>query len=455
VRPWLVCALVWLGAVVSPAHAFDPAFELRNYGKQLERGRYQQLDPHFAIAQAYQTLRSAPEPVRAVLRDADRKPLNVCAPLPGLCGTDGRYRRWPGHVGVRVPVRWVNRNGATISGHLWAPFAAAKAPARLPGVVIVTGDTQATERMYWWAAEALAEHGYQVLTWDPEGHGLSDTIGEGPDALRDVVLQQSSDYGDQAALDEEFAQETTDALDFLLSTPAHPYVPRRPGAQPKQARKAAARQVDAFNPLHAVLDPRRIGLAGHSRGAFAVSILGSRDRRVDAIVGWDNLTAGGPNKISPNDTLKPLVPHVPALGISSDYYIADPPYSADPDPQALSGAFHTHAAAGIDTAEITIRGGTHFEYTDIPNPAFTATLRGIDLATWYTVAWFDKELKRLRSADGRLLTSRWRHDSRGARVDAIHDGNLYSAYYRSQIAIHVGGRLVRCDDLRAGCAALH
>jgi hypothetical protein len=293
-----------------------------------------------------------------------------------------------------------------------------------------------------------------VLTWDPQGHGLSDTVGSGPDALRDVLLQQSSDYGNQAALDEEFAEETTDAVDFLLSTPHQRYVPRRAGARLTQAQKAAAGRVDAFNPLHAVLDPARIGLAGHSRGAFAVSILGSRDRRVGAIVGWDNLTPGGPVKISPNDTLAPLTPRVPALGISSDYYIGDPPFTAFPDPQALAGAFRTHAAAGIDTAEITIRGGTHFEYLTIPNPAFTATLRGIDVVGWYTLAWFDKELKGLPSADVRLLTGRWRHDAAGARVDLAHDGNLYSLYYRSQLAIHIAGQLVRCADLRAGCPAL-
>ncbi|MBA3653469.1 MAG: hypothetical protein H0W70_04675 [Actinobacteria bacterium] len=149
-----------------------------------------------------------------------------------------------------------------------------------------------------------------------------------------------------------------------------------------------------------------------------------------------------------------LTPRVPALGISSDYYIGDPPYTAAPDPQALAAAFHTHAAAGIDTAEITIRGGTHFEYMFIPDPAFTATMRGIDVAAWYTLAWFDKELKALPSADRRLLANRWRHDARGAQVDIAGDGNLYSAYYRSQIAIHANGRLVRCDDLRAGCVLL-
>jgi len=453
-RVLLLGIVMSIGAAVTPARAFDARFEARNYAKQLERPLYQQIDPRYQAALAYKALSGAPEVVGMMLEDPDRKPLNLCAPLPEACGTDGRYTTWANHVGIRIPVAWVNRNGATISGHLWAPFPTTGTPRPLPGVVIVTGDTQAPEGAYWWAAEALAEDGYQVLTWDPQGHGSSDTIGEGPDAMRDVLVQQSSDYGSQAGLDEEFAEETTDALDFFISTPAHPYVPRRPGARPKQARKSSAGLVNAFNPLHSVLDPTRIGLAGHSRGATAVSILGSRDKRVDAIVAWDDLTVGGPSKISPNDTLAPLVPRAPALGISSEYYIGDPPYRSDPDPQALAEAFHKYAAAGIDTAEITIRGGTHFEYSDIPLPVLTATLRGIDLAAWYTLAWFDKELKGKPSADRRLLTDRWRNDALGARVDLAHDGNLFSVYYRSQLAIHVNGRLVACGDLRSGCAAL-
>lgn len=453
-RVLLLCIVTGLALTTAPADAFNARFEARNYAKQLERVRYQQVDPRYQAALAYKALAGAPEVIQTVLQDPDRKPLNLCAPLPETCGTDARFTTWAGHVGIRIPVSWVNRNGATISGHLWTSFPKTGRQSALPGVVIVTGDTQAPESAYWWAAEALAEDGYQVLTWDPQGHGSSDTIGEGPDATRDVILQQSSDYGDQAALDEEFAEETTDALNFFLSSPSHPYVPRRAGARPKQARKSAAGLVNAFNPLHAVLDARKIGLAGHSRGATAVSILGSRDPRVDAIVAWDNLTAGGSSKISPSDKLGPLVPRAPALGISSDYYIADPPYTSDPDPQLLAEAFHKYAAAGIDTAEITIRGGTHFEYSDLPFPAFTATLRGIDLAAWYTLAWFDKELKRLSSADDRLLTSRWRNDALGARVDLAHDGNLYSAYYRSQLAIHVNDRIVTCRDVRAGCTDL-
>ena len=57
--------------------------------------------------------------------------------------------------------------------------------------------------------------------------------------------------------------------------------------------------------------------------------------------------------------------------------------------------------------QVNIRGGTHYEYSYIPGVEFDATLRGLDMAIWYTAAWFDKYLKSDPSADRRLLTTRW------------------------------------------------
>lgn len=70
---------------------------------------------------------------------------------------------------------------------------------------------------------------------------------------------------------------------------------------------------------------------------------------------------------------------------------------------------------GVNTAQINVRGGTHYEWSYIPNPYFCATLRGMDVAAWYTAAWFDKYLKAKPSADRRLLTKRWLDDAREAR----------------------------------------
>ena len=38
-----------------------------------------------------------------------------------------------------------------------------------------------------------------------------------------------------------------------------------------------------------MLNPKKIGLAGHSFGAAGVSFVGQKDPRVSAIVAWDNL----------------------------------------------------------------------------------------------------------------------------------------------------------------------
>jgi hypothetical protein len=147
--------------------------------------------------------------------------------------------------------------------------------------------------------------------------------------------------------------------------------------------------------------------------------------------------------------------HTPALGISADYGLPPTPNASKPDPQAKSLWSLRYSKAGVDTGEIIIRGGSHLDFSYIPNPAFGASLRGPDISNWYTSAWFDKYLKHQRSADRRLFTSRWRHDKIEAGVDPSHDGNAFSFYYPSRLDVHrYDGRHVLCRHLRAGCAAL-
>jgi dienelactone hydrolase len=315
------------------------------------------------------------------------------------------YDRKAKGYGLVQPVLFTARNGATISGHVWATRSG---PATRPGVVITNGSVQADEQMYWYAAQALAKAGYVVLTFDPQGQGQSDTAGEGADAGEGVPAQTDG---------RPFFDGTVDAIDFFLSTRAHPYLPR-PSCSTgtshaaKQDRRAAAGLDAADNPYAAMLDRSRLGLAGHSYGAAGVSYVAQWDPRVKAVVAWDNL---------------------------------GPPSATD--------------AGGPDGArlgELIVRGGSHVDFSYIPNPAFGASLRGPDLAAWYTTAWFDKYVKGDASADARLLTSRWRDDSLGAAVDPAHDANDFSFYYRSRLDIHraAGGEHVVCEDLRAGCAAL-
>jgi hypothetical protein len=69
---------------------------------------------------------------------------------------------------------------------------------------------------------------------------------------------------------------------------------------------------------------------------------------------------------------------------------------------------------------------------------------------WYTTAWFDRYVKGDAGAQARLLTTRWQHDAQEAAVDPHRDGNMFSTYYRSRLAI--GG--FACEDLRAGCPGM-
>jgi hypothetical protein len=165
---------------------------------------------------------------------------------------------------------------------------------------------------------------------------------------------------------------------------------------------------------------------------------------------------------------------VPALGFSQDYGLPATPFTADPDPQGKNLGFSRTVKAGVDVLQINLRGAAHTDYSYLPNPAFGASLRGLDLVTWYTLAWLDRYVRHDRTALARVLTDRWRADGPGAAVDRRGDGNLFSFYYRSRLAITVRARVrarmkrsgkrrlvtklvardVRCDDLRAGCDAL-
>ena len=97
------------------------------------------------------------------------------------------------------------RDGATLSGHVWAT---APGPRSGPGIVITNGSVQADEQMYWYAAQTLAKDGYVVLTFDPQGQGQSDTLGQAPDETEGVPAQTDG---------RPFYDGTEDAIDFFLS----------------------------------------------------------------------------------------------------------------------------------------------------------------------------------------------------------------------------------------------
>jgi dienelactone hydrolase len=443
-----IVAVLVAAVAASAAHAFDAAREADNYSKITERFQHVYgLDATYEANLAAISAQNEVEYDRILATDGPLQPFgrnftgNLCAHHGNGCAGDIRYYPFKDTPGATVkPVLYTARNGSTISGHIWASDACTK---NCPGIVITNGSVQAPEELYWYAAADLARAGYVVMTWDPQGQGWSDTYGEGAD--------QFDGFPSQAG--EPFYDGTEDALDFFFSTKTNQYVPRPScSTGTSHAAKQRARVLDgrnaAYNPLFARLDTSRVGIAGHSLGAGAVSYIGQIDPRVKAIVAWDNLSGPEPAPYScpagssPRPDSKALKP---ALGLSADYGLTPTPYTSDPDRGAKSTGARQLIAAGVPSGEIVIRGGTHYEFSFIPNPGFGGTLRGEDLAAWYTRAWFDRFVKGDKKAAARLFTDRWRHDADEAAVDPEGDGNLFSFYYDSPLSLD--GR--SCGDLRA------
>jgi dienelactone hydrolase len=451
----LTASLAVALAAAGPASALDGAVEAQNYSKGSERQAI------YSTPQYQQQLRlisqaNGQEALQAQINDSERMFVDdLCWSGNDGCAGDVRLYDWQAKgYGIVTPVLFTARSGATISGHIWATRSG---PARRPGIVITNGSVQAPERVYWFAAQALAKAGYVVMTWDPQGQGQSDTPGEGADQNEGVPAQSDG---------RPFFDGTQDALNFFFSTPSRPYVPvpscnSATSHAAKQQRRVRAGLDAAFNPYAALLDPTRVGIAGHSYGAAGVSYIGQSDPRVKAIVAWDNLAQPTPGAglgerpcVDPA-ARRPAPVTKPALGMSADYFIPPTPNTSDPVPQSKSVVSLAYSKAHVDTGEVIIRGGTHYDFDWVPNPGFPATLRGADEITWYTTAWFDKYVKGDPTADARLMTDRWRRDAQEAGVDPSHDANMFSFYYPSRLDIGLsgGGRFV-CEDLRRGCAGL-
>jgi hypothetical protein len=141
--------------------------------------------------------------------------------------------------------------------------------------------------------------------------------------------------------------------------------------------------------------------------------------------------------------------------MSADYFLPPTPNTAQPDPSAKMTESVAYSGAGVDTGELIIRGGSHLDFSFIPNAGFGASLRGADMIAWYTAAWFDKYVKHDPTADGRLLTRRWQYDAAEARVDVLRDPNMFSFFYQSRLDIRLAnGTRFDCEDMRTGCAGM-
>ena len=196
-------------AVAKPPTTFNPVVEAQNFSITQQRQtiydtpQYQtELAADSAASTAQALATEAADPGRFFTDD-------LCWNLSNGCAGDIRLNNWAANgYGLVRPVLFTARDGATISGHVWATVAG---PAKRPGIVITDGSVQADEKMYWYAAQALAKAGYVVLTFDPQGQGQSDTFGQSPDEDEGVPAQTTGT---------PFYDGTEDAIDFFLSTPS-------------------------------------------------------------------------------------------------------------------------------------------------------------------------------------------------------------------------------------------
>lgn len=377
---------------------------------------------------------------------------------------------------VVTPVVFYDRDCARLTGNIWRPK---NARGKLPGIVINNGSVQAHEPSYWWAAQALVRAGYQVMTFDPRGQGRSDFLtpagGTGTNINPSV-----------------FWLGLVDAIDFFRSSPTR--------VAPNNARCAAsyATETTAFNPEHGLLDPERLGLAGHSLGAIGVSVVqgygapgadpwpGQLDTTnpVDVVVAWDGLLrpegglVGGAfqggglsnllNTIGVSDPVFRLIIErglpkfgirVPAMSQGSDYGILVSPFLSPPDPaQRLKLGFDGWSAAGVPVYDMTLRGSSHFEWSlivGLPATSWCASVAnghceggwGMPAARHYTVAWFDRWLKAPNESG--FSTA----DERLTAIDGEFGRDRMSFRFRSAFDFKQrSGEPARCSDIRAACA---
>lgn len=375
--------------------------------------------------------------------------------LPGAKAADPfrTLKRWTeAGRGRAAPVSFTALNGSTLRGHVFLPPASLPRPkGGYPGVVITDGSVQAYEELYFWAAQDLAEAGYMVMTYDVQGQGDSDLFGaDCPGECSGVPYQQS----------DNFFQGAEDSLSFFLSTSTAPFG-------------------GSYNPFFPDLDVDRIGLAGHSLGASAVSHVGQCDNRVKTIVAWDNL-----RKIDscdgvtiPDQYRTTQLINVPALALTNDYVFNTRPMTSAPDPDEKTAGYQQVRDAGLDAQIVTLRNATHLAYTYIPL-VFQSNQLGERMASYFTKAWFDVQLRGDASGLSRLTAPEFDNSVDVTSIGAgVHDpalvdpsdpysGNVpymvegikiadaVSFYYRSAYSLRDpkhGRRVLVCDDMRAGC----
>lgn len=318
---------------------------------------------------------------------------------------------WSPARGRALETRMTNRYGASIAVTMFRPNADAARP--LPTVIFIPGYGSGVRQAYHSFMQDLAEHGYLALVFDPQGQGASDatgrpeTCGDGPwrepqemglreqgpcagqppsqgpagDAsgtvglLSHAVLGTDADHASTGAtyraIAPTFVLGALDVTDWLLS--------------------------DA-NPWRAWVDPARLGIAGHSAGAYGAAQTANGDprNRFRAAVAFDGY--------HPIDL--GVTPRVPTMWVLSEQTNA-PRVAPPANPRTLHptwASYDAFKAAGLPTGHLVLRSSTHLDFADAVLPA---SRDGGRYAGYFLLAWFDRFLRGDRSGTERLFAERY------------------------------------------------
>jgi dienelactone hydrolase len=200
----------------------------------------------------------------------------------------------------------------------------------------------------------LASNGYVVCSIDHPYHALFTVGADGhlvtmdPSFYREVVDVNNGKYDEATAfeLEKKWMQLQTADINFVLNT---------------ILAQAQDNQTDA---VYQLIDPKKIGLMGHSLGGESSAQVARERNDIGAVINLDADLGGeymsyANGKYALNDTVYP----VPILTILSDSMVRL--ISAIPDASKVVAVEHVSASAS-NAYEVHIAGTDHQSLTDLP-----------------------------------------------------------------------------------------
>jgi len=241
----------------------------------------------------------------------------------------------------------------------WAASGARPAPGRYPLVLLSPGFTMPRTSLTG-LAEELTSHGYVVALIDHTYENTGTTFPDGS-TLPCAECGQLKSPEDWAGLERSRARDSSFVLDRLT---AHPHPAWR------YAR---------------MIDPSRVGMAGHSAGGAAA---------VPALLTDDRIRAG----VDLDGTLEEPVP---ATGLGGKPFLM----IGHPLPDGAEDSSWTDGWARLDGSKrwLTVAGTNHASFTDFPvlldglglpdGGRTIPSARALQLTRTYVTAFFDLQLK--------------------------------------------------------------